>query len=670
MQNTMNNSSPNANVSEVGFVALRQNQPASSGWPSTLVAPLCAALRLAARAVPPRWIALWLLLLLAAGPLAAQQMNYQGRLTDANGNAVPDAVQTLRFDIFDAATGGTRLWGTQTNSVDVVQGRFNVVLGPTAPTGGPLGNAFNGGNRFLQITVGNNAPILPRQQMLAAPEALHTLRADSAINAGFATNSGTASVATRSGYATNSGTADFAAVAAAVGSGGSSVISLLGNNVGIGTTTPNAQLSLGSSLANTKLALWDGGGPENSLGFGIQNGQFRLHLLNSAFRYSFLNNAAGTEVMTITGIGRVGIGQPSPRAGLSVNVPMTINDLGTLEQGIHLGSALAAYPDNPALVIAGPNNANANCDLVFASGQPGVWRSITYSRAANAIFVPDGNFGIGTRSPTQAKLVVVGSVNGPNLPANNAYMDQFSHSVNAGIGPWPFSIYADNNVAALRFFAFSDARIKRIEGRSDGASDLATIQGIQVTDYTHIDKIGKGAGKQKKVIAQQVEEVYPQAVTKITDVVPDIYQKATQQNGWVQLATDLKVGDRVKLIGEKEEGIHEVLEVKAGAFRTAFKSGTEKVFVYGREVKDFRSVDYEAISMLNVSATQELARKVKAQESELTDLRAELARLRSEKKSFAATVEDMAARFARLEQAMNKTTPTAAKDLRASADVK
>jgi len=30
------------------------------------------------------------------------------------------------------------------------------------------------------------------------------------------------------------------------------------------------------------------------------------------------------------------------------------------------------------------------------------------------------------------------------------------------------------------------------------------------------------------------------------------------------------------------------------------------VFVYGREVSDLRSVDYDAIAMLNVSATQQL----------------------------------------------------------------
>ena len=54
---------------------------------------------------------------------------------------------------------------------------------------------------------------------------------------------------------------------------------------------------------------------------------------------------------------------------------------------------------------------------------------------------------------------------------------------------------------------------------------------------------------------------------------------------------------------------------------------SEKVFVYGREVKDFRSVDYDAISMLNVSATQELARQVATLATENEALKSRLASL-------------------------------------------
>jgi hypothetical protein len=42
--------------------------------------------------------------------------------------------------------------------------------------------------------------------------------------------------------------------------------------------------------------------------------------------------------------------------------------------------------------------------------------------------------------------------------------------------------------------------------------------------------------------------------------------------------------------------------------------------VYGREVDDFRTVDYQAISMLNVSATQALLKRIEALEKENEDM--------------------------------------------------
>ena len=53
----------------------------------------------------------------------------------------------------------------------------------------------------------------------------------------------------------------------------------------------------------------------------------------------------------------------------------------------------------------------------------------------------------------------------------------------------------------------------------------------------------------------------------------------------------------------------------------------DKVFVYGKECLDLKGVDYDAIAMLNVSATQELAKKVDALEAENSRLKAEAARL-------------------------------------------
>src|SRR5205823_4394977 len=138
----------------------------------------------------------------------------------------------------------------------------------------------------------------------------------------------------------------------------------------------------------------------------------------------------------------------------------------------------------------------------------------------------------------------------------------------------------------------------------------------------------------------------PQAVGKTTDVVPDIYKKAPINHGWVELATDLKVGDRVRLVTEKgKQTIHEVLEVAEGKFRTDFAEEAGQVFVFGREVKDFRVVDYEAIAMLNVSATQEIK---KEKDAEIAALKAENKALAEKLAAIEARDQAREARLTRL----------------------
>jgi hypothetical protein len=206
------------------------------------------------------------------------------------------------------------------------------------------------------------------------------------------------------------------------------------------------------------------------------------------------------------------------------------------------------------------------------------------------------------------------------------------------------SIWAQYQVTAEAFRSFSDERIKSIVGRSDAAKDLSTIRDIEITDYHFIDKISRGDGDQKKVIAQQLEKIYPQAVSRTTNEVPDIYQKATFEEGWVKLATDLKKGERVRLFNEEDDGVYEVLEVEKNRFRADFATDGKEVFVFGREVKDFRTVDYEAITTLNVSATQELARQLEVKDTEIKKLQEENASLRA---SFAAQERQISAQNAR-----------------------
>lgn len=89
-------------------------------------------------------------------------MHYQGVLMDASGNPV-NGIRSIQFSIYDVFTGGTALW-TETQSVTVVNGLFNVVLGSVNPLPGDL---FYGSERYLGIKVANDAEMVPRKRLVS-----------------------------------------------------------------------------------------------------------------------------------------------------------------------------------------------------------------------------------------------------------------------------------------------------------------------------------------------------------------------------------------------------------------------------------------------------------------------------------------------------------------------
>lgn len=125
------------------------------------------------------------------------------------------------------------------------------------------------------------------------------------------------------------------------------------------------------------------------------------------------------------------------------------------------------------------------------------------------------------------------------------------------------------------------------------------------------------------MIAQQLQAVYPSAVNSYKGVVPGIFEKAVRVNGNGKQTTialskkhNLVTDDVVKLILENGgEKTLTVTVVDAYTFSVS-ETITDNVFVYGKLVNDLLNVDYDAISMLNVSATQELYKQVKKLQEE------------------------------------------------------
>ncbi len=228
------------------------------------------------------------------------------------------------------------------------------------------------------------------------------------------------------------------------------------------------------------------------------------------------------------------------------------------------------------------------------------------------------------------------------------------------------SIRGTGAVHAEVFRATSDRRIKKNFHFSDAATDLSLLVRLQVTDYNYIDAVKSGHTLTKGFIAQELAQVFPQAVNFSTDFIPNTYSlsaKTALAAGKMTISMEknhgFAVGDEVKLMMPDGEKIVTVAAVPAEkSFLVNWDApAADKIFVYGKKVEDFHTVDYDRITTLNVSATQELARKVEILEKKLaaseaanTTLKTELTKKENEMK---ASAEKFDARLRALENKLS-----------------
>jgi hypothetical protein len=423
------------------------------------------------------------------------------------------------------------------------------------------------------------------------------------------------------GYAQSSTTFGFGGGTS--GAFSPNILAIDGNGkVGIGTTIPSNYLSVEGggqvAAASTSTAVAHFGGADVHTYFGSYNGASSYATWMQAMRPS--DQMTFPMAINPNG-GNVGIGTATPAYKLDVSGTAHVSGQMNVDGAFVMGDGPPIYGKN-----------------TLGGVEPAFWpRSSngTYINYGTNGFYIRNNASVNTMTMTNGGIVSVGTgtssgrLNIGTTPATyyryGGLGSDGGSSSNTQRTNNPVSIWADGTIVCSLVDISSDSRIKNILHPTDSAKDLQTLMGIEITDYQFKDKVGNGNAPQKKVIAQQVEQIFPQAVSVRKGVVPDIFKNAAVKEGWVMLATDLKVGERVRLVSSGGESVEEVLEVRGDAFRTSLKSAEEKTFVYGREVPDFHSVDYDAIAMLNVSATQELARQLKTVQDENAALRRELA---------------------------------------------
>ncbi len=446
-------------------------------------------------------------------------------------------------------------------------------------------------------------------------------------------------------------------------------------DIGIGTPFPHALLQLANTLTNRKIVLFESANNDHQfLGFGINPGMMRYQVANANDNHVFfsgLNSTSSTELMRITGQGKVGIGTSNPLSALDVGGGVTIGSLyagattapangmiiegqvgiGTqpaskldIEGGVAIGSNYAGNQYAPAegLIVEGKVGIGWHNPLSFLDVNGGTVIGYNYAGVVpapeNGLLV-QGKVGIGWHNPL-APLHVSGIGYTSTSQERNYFNADTGPNLISNTSPsGNIQIIADGYFWANGggFVATSDKRIKNIKGTTDTKQDLATLNAIEITDYTYIDEIQNGSTPQKKVIAQQLQSVYPQAVNTNEGIIPNVFEVAAANQVMDQhtiittsKAHDFSDGDQIRLIMEGGgEKLLKARVIDAHTFKVD-EALSGKIFVYGKHVKDLLNVDYDAVAMLNVSATQELYKMFLALQSRNEKLEQDFESLKAE----------------------------------------
>jgi len=163
------------------------------------------------------------------------RINYQAKLTDANGGLIVSDNVDIEFNIYADSTGGTSLWSETHYDVPVSNGLFSVVLG--SETAIP-DSVFDGSIRYLGITVESDDESTPRTPIVSVGYAYRAFRADTAEYAFNNGSDGDWSFADSNIYRLGGN------VGIGTSNPGLAKLAVMNGNVGIGTTIPTRRLQV------------------------------------------------------------------------------------------------------------------------------------------------------------------------------------------------------------------------------------------------------------------------------------------------------------------------------------------------------------------------------------------------------------------------------------------
>jgi hypothetical protein len=445
--------------------------------------------------------------------------------------------------------------------------------------------------------------------------------------------------------ATNTGCIDYLATSAGLHrfytTNGTSIRMVIASdgNVGIGRTDPVCALEVNGIIASTnntlvgapsagsvggngsKIVLFEGSAGVYPYALGINSGELWYSTsANASTKHAFY----GANTLWAS-IDSTGIIFPSGKG-----IDMTAGGNSAISWALNTAMGVAQASGNFITSASAGDlciRSGTGKNLLLA-GNAGSSTSIFINGANNYVGVNTGGANyplVVAGTPVNYTITSVYGFVGPtSITANNPASGASPVNVNCTL------FVSGNTVCSGNIYITSDERIKKNIQPFEGA--LSIIDKLNVSTYDYIDYCKfQTKKKQYGLIAQQVMEVIPDVITTHEkEFIPNVYKNAdgydNETKSFILTGSfAIAVGDNLKIMDSKnKEHFKKIVNIQGNVYTIEEPIEDYKedslIFIYGKEVNDLHTINYEHLFNINLKAVQELSAIVKAQQEQINKL--------------------------------------------------